>query len=68
MVWNETTCMVECVTWQKWCPIPSLTATLTGMTVDLDCVSLIPGLVDAWGSLRYSWFVPHLLRLDGRIY
>ena len=38
-------------------------ASLTGKTVDLDQVSLIPGLTDAWGSLRYSWFVPPLLRL-----
>ena len=42
-------------------------ASLTGKTVDLDHVSLICGLVDAWGSLRYSWFVPLHLRLDGRL-
>ena len=40
--------------------------TLTAKTVELDDVSLNPGLVDAGGSLRYSWFVPLLLRLDGR--
>ena len=33
-------------------------ALLTGKTVDLDHVSLICGLTDAWGSLKYSWFVP----------
>ena len=38
-------------------------ASLTEKTVDLDHVSLIHGLVDAWGSLRYNWFVPLLLRM-----
>ena len=38
-------------------------ASLTGKTVDLDHVSLIRGLTDAWGSLRYSWFVPLLLSM-----
>ena len=48
---------------EKWRQIQSLTASLTGKTVDLDHVSLIRGLMDAWGSLRYSWFVPLLLRM-----
>ena len=33
-------------------------ASLTVKTVDLDHVSLIRGLSDAWGSLRYTLFVP----------
>ena len=43
-------------------------ASLTRKTADLDHVSVSPGLVDAWGSLRYSWFVPFFLCLDGRLY
>ena len=38
-------------------------ASLIGKTVDLDQVSLIRGLTDAWGSLRYSLFVPLLLSM-----
>ena len=41
-----------CINGKKWRPIRSLTASLTGKTVDLDHVSLIRSLVDAWGSLR----------------
>ena len=36
-------------------------ASLTGKMVDLDHLSL----TDAWGSLRYSWFVPPLLSVAG---
>ena len=36
---------------KQWRPVRSLTATLTGKTVDLDHVSLITCLKDAWGSL-----------------
>ena len=49
----------------KWRPIGSLKTSLTGKTVDLDDVSLIPVLVDAWGSLRYNWFVLFLLHMAG---
>ena len=43
-------------------------ALLTGKTIDIDHVGLIPGLVDTLGSLRYSCcFPPFLLRLDGRL-
>ena len=38
-------------------------ASLTGKTADLDHVSLIRGLTDAWGFLRYSWFVPLILSM-----
>ena len=48
LVWERV-----CIYVKKWRPIQSLTASLTGktvdFTVDLDHVSLIPGLVDAWG-------------------
>ena len=39
----------------------ALTASFTGKTAYLDGISLFPGLLGAWVSLRYSWFVVFLL-------
>ena len=43
-------------------------ALLTGKTAELVDVSYIPGVMDARGSCRYSWFVPFLWKRHGNMY
>ena len=61
--WDASVVLTLVIYGKKWCPIWSLIASLTGKTIDLEHVSLIHGLTDSWGSLRYSWFVPLLLSM-----
>ena len=62
--WDASGVLTSCFIYGKeWRAIRRLKALFTWKTADLDHAIIIPGLVDASGSLRYSWFVPLLLRM-----